>query len=286
MEGGVAGRERASAVAGVSKVCVLCGEDCSRVPRVKNRHGNYACESCLAEVKRRKAEHFVAYSGGAEEAEEDAEGAGLEAEAELLDLSADWSALEGGRCPGCGVPMLASAVVCTGCGYDRRSGGSVLERAVAPVAEDVPEGTVPLESKIEFDRTKAPGYRRSLSGVSAWAAGAGGVVVVAGFGALAFLASPGVVMAAALVLGGLAVLGVVAMTVDAFLAGRAVWGVAGVLCFVPVLNLLAIPMFFLYWCVFGSDRTGWKIGFWTLMVSSWVLWFGAALRSPGAGIGV
>ncbi len=38
-----------------SKVCVLCGEDCSNKPRIKDSHGNYYCKSCHQEAEHRKA---------------------------------------------------------------------------------------------------------------------------------------------------------------------------------------------------------------------------------------
>lgn len=37
-----------------SKICVLCGEDCSYKPRIKDSHGNYYCKTCHQAAEQRQ----------------------------------------------------------------------------------------------------------------------------------------------------------------------------------------------------------------------------------------
>ena len=105
------------------KVCVLCGEDCSQRPRVKDRRGRYYCRPCYD-----KAKEAVDARKALEETPPDPE---LRAEPEpepelepVPDPEAWMVPLEGEAapavgCPACGRRMDKGAVICTNCGYTR-----------------------------------------------------------------------------------------------------------------------------------------------------------------------
>lgn len=240
----------------VEKVCVLCGEDCSRVPRVKNKAGRYACETCLAEAKARREAHVVAYSGGGDE-KTDGLGGDLVGESELLrleDVVGEGLFPSADRCPKCGVPMLRDAVLCVSCGHHRGSGKSVLE----------------IEAKRSAAEMKREKARRKASGGGGFAVPGwmgltlliGGFVCVLGGITGAFLAPPLAVILIALV-AWMFVLGAwIGLIVTAFVDGDTVWGIVGICGIaVPLLNILAMPAFALYYVIFRSQRTGWKLAF-------------------------
>lgn len=96
-----------------AKICRLCKQDCSAVPRVKDPAGNYVCRACVnARIGRDASES--AESAGTATAHDDGiipidfEGAPLPSTNEL--------------CAGCGMPASSNAVVCLGCGFNRRTG--------------------------------------------------------------------------------------------------------------------------------------------------------------------
>ena len=76
------------------KVCILCGEDCSSRPRVKDAQGRYSCKACHAaalEEATRRAPQPAAF----------------EPEPEFQMTTA---------CPSCGTPTAGT--LCRACGYD------------------------------------------------------------------------------------------------------------------------------------------------------------------------
>ena len=109
-----------------AKICVICNEDCSTKPRIKNQAGQYACQACVEAKKAAKAQ--------APEPElEPEEPIGLADElgmAGLLDDLPDIEAATGpseipagsSGCPSCGFMMPPGAVICTNCGYNASSG--------------------------------------------------------------------------------------------------------------------------------------------------------------------
>ena len=101
----------------VQKTCVICGEDCSGRPRIKNARGQYACRSCYEARAASKAPAPA-------QSEQDSEDYGL---AGVLDGLADGGAAEpvvprNAACPACNLPVAAGQAICTSCGCDLRSG--------------------------------------------------------------------------------------------------------------------------------------------------------------------
>jgi len=135
----------ASASGSAGKTCRRCGVDCSKLPRVKDDRGRYYCKPCYEAARREKVRRDAARAALAAEpepaavddepvdvepidtAEEDSRTTEIALEADSFAIG-DWSEaplqLETVEetCPGCGGAMAASAVVCLGCGFNRKTG--------------------------------------------------------------------------------------------------------------------------------------------------------------------
>ncbi len=147
----------ASASGSAGKTCRRCGVDCSKLPRVKDDRGRYYCKPCYEAARREKMQRNAARAALADEAEPAAIDDGpvetgpvetadedlrtteiaLEADSFIIDdLSDAPLPLEAAEetCPGCAAPMPASAIVCMGCGFNRKTGRrmAVAGAAAAP----------------------------------------------------------------------------------------------------------------------------------------------------------
>ena len=119
----------------MSKICGICGEDCSDRPRVKDRHGRYYCKACAAERARTDDDAAPGVAAGT------AGGAVGAAAASARPDDADTFDLEevdpGARpmpieildnaeptrnCPMCFRSMPRDAKICVSCGYDPAKG--------------------------------------------------------------------------------------------------------------------------------------------------------------------
>ncbi len=105
-----------------AKVCMLCGKDCSAVPRIKNDKGEYACRSC---VDAKKGAGGGAAAAGASRGN----GGGDDVMMGLLaDLPQAGGTPKGPVCPACYNPIAAGAVLCTRCGHNSSTGQAVKTR--------------------------------------------------------------------------------------------------------------------------------------------------------------
>ncbi|MDQ7012456.1 MAG: zinc ribbon domain-containing protein [Planctomycetota bacterium] len=119
----------------MSKICGICGEDCSDRPRVKDRHGRYYCKACASERARADDDAAPGVAAGA------AGGAVGAAAAAALPEDPDTFELDnadpGARplpiemldnteptrnCPMCFRSMPRDAKICVSCGYDPEKG--------------------------------------------------------------------------------------------------------------------------------------------------------------------
>jgi ribosomal protein L40E len=108
------------------KICGICGRDCSAKPRIRDPRGRYFCRECYEAALQRKR-------AGAQHDQPPPEphpaSSALEEEPNVLDdliaqsapspTSADASSY---TCPRCGAPHGLTAVICTNCGYNLRTG--------------------------------------------------------------------------------------------------------------------------------------------------------------------
>ena len=118
---------------GVQKVCVICKEDCSARPRVRDERGRYACRACLkanSEAKSKAkqpaaapAAVSVAASGNDDLLDQgfDDAGGGFSLESAYSGHEAP-AAPTGAPCPACSAPVAEGSVVCLACGTNVQSG--------------------------------------------------------------------------------------------------------------------------------------------------------------------
>lgn len=117
----------------VAKRCVICGADCAGEPRIKDPKGRYYHQSCHEQAEAERAgqsRRGVAELAGdgppidllAAAAAESA----ADASSWLDDLPVGGSSGSSpSACSGCGMPLVAGAIVCTSCGH--QVGGGTLK---------------------------------------------------------------------------------------------------------------------------------------------------------------
>jgi hypothetical protein len=104
-----------------SKICSVCGLDCSNSLRTRDRLGNYVCKACLdlaaaAKAANERARYQAANSAKAVSAPPPGE----DDNSVILNIGVP---VDAPRCPACGVPISKKdAVLCTSCGFDFRKG--------------------------------------------------------------------------------------------------------------------------------------------------------------------
>jgi hypothetical protein len=121
-----------------AKTCVVCGEDCSGRPRIKDPRGRYHCKDCYERVR-----------------------ASLKAPTALEQPTGD---LPRRPCANCGTATPPGAVICTNCGCDPATGR--------------PSAAVRRERKREADPEPEPAEPEGDPARFITAIGLGGLVVV------------------------------------------------------------------------------------------------------------
>lgn len=226
------------------KICIICGEDCSARPRLKDSGGQYACQACV-EAKKRQAAKAKApmpkvTAAPAAVAPVADGGIGFSMDDYLGDATAVASADPGSHCPSCGAAKPADAIVCMQCGFDSASGKAM--------------STKVRKAKVKKDR-RAP---RVSGGTIFVLAIVGMLVLLPVLAMLSQEAAVGAILIAAL-WGSVAY---VMMVVAAFRDEDTFWGIIGILTIVPVIGFFCTLAFALYYCIFGSQRGSWKLNYW------------------------
>lgn len=167
---------------------------------------------------------------------------------DLSDLPTDAGAGDSNACPGCGMPRAAGAVVCMSCGYNSQTGGKI-------------------STKVKKVREPKPGNEREQRVVSyGWV----GILVMVGAAiglpVIATTSEAGVV-GALLVAGLWAIVAWIMMIAAAFRDGDAKWGIIGLCNLIPCIGAIPGLLFAFYYCIFGSERTGWKLNYWCSVVA-------------------
>ncbi len=112
------------------KTCVICGQDCAGLPRIKNDKGQYAHKACVA--KKQSPEPHP-------EPDLEADPYALDGDAGLAmdDLLGDLDPTEDApgiraACPSCGSALTEGAVVCMGCGHNTQTGKTLTSKVITP----------------------------------------------------------------------------------------------------------------------------------------------------------
>jgi hypothetical protein len=257
-----------------AKVCVLCGQDCSTRPRVKDQHGRYYCRECHEKEKQSRTAAAKAPPPAAaakaptpaavppiaagrskpkappapRASSDEDQGFGLmdalgEAEASAADVVREQC-----PCPSCRMPMPKDAVICMRCGFNKQLGRRMGEAQIEGVPTAEPAGQAAATRGDYRHKSPAPGAGRGggfLAGKE-WLAGAVpfAVFVVLGLAArmspivaLAFIALWLLFLLSALVVN----------LVFAFMDGLA----QGFLC-------LCLPPYYIYWLLFRNTNAAIK----------------------------
>jgi uncharacterized Zn finger protein (UPF0148 family) len=137
------------------KRCRKCGSDLLHRPRVKDNRGRYYCKPCyetaLAAKREKAAAEQRSMRAAATTPSEESPAAEPEAIAEILPDEGDVSRYDAlldvessaalpapVTCPSCGRGLATDAVICTACGYDRRTGRRIGVSSAPPTEPQSP----------------------------------------------------------------------------------------------------------------------------------------------------
>lgn len=97
-----------------SKICGICGQDCSKKPRTKDPSGRYFCQACYDTARAKQAGGLTGNRPAPNVAATIADPgmANDELFADLVNAPPVAERL----CPGCGAPLAPNAVLCVHCG--------------------------------------------------------------------------------------------------------------------------------------------------------------------------
>jgi len=227
------------------KVCVVCGTDVSRKPRVKDTEGRYMCEGMCEQAARERAKAAAAKAAAprltsAAKPASSRPGASPPPANDdydmMSDLLSDSPAVSATACPGCGNVLSGGALVCMNCGYNARVGKAAKTNIVK----------MPKASQMPVPRRRSSGEFGPSFGVLF-------LLIVGPLSALCLLGtvSPMFWALGLLAAVGVYLVGIVWGIVSAFREGETGWGVCGILSFiVPFVGL-----FFLYYMLVpNSDK--------------------------------
>jgi len=126
---------------GASKICKACGSDCSNKPRTKDAKGNYYCKPCYDAELQKKREAVA--SAQTTRRAPTPQPASLEPDLALDDgepnlleqllVEAPATAPSGMLCPSCRSSIPAGGMLCTLCGYNLDTHGTVAKTKVRKV---------------------------------------------------------------------------------------------------------------------------------------------------------
>lgn len=102
------------------KVCIICRQDCSNRPRIKDARGHYMCKSCAPARPSPNATPAAPAPLPLPSADADVP------EIEVFEVMPDSLLGDGpSSCPGCNSPIPSGSVLCLACGFDVRKGSKL-----------------------------------------------------------------------------------------------------------------------------------------------------------------
>lgn len=107
-----------------AKICISCGQDCSRKPRSKDKQGRYTCDECSTRPKAAGA--LPTPNGHATDSPMPIVAAPADdGTIPFLDEESVASKPTVIACPNCARPLASDAMICMGCGFNRATGRNV-----------------------------------------------------------------------------------------------------------------------------------------------------------------
>jgi hypothetical protein len=161
------------------KTCIVCGQDCSSRPRVRDEHGRYHCRECYDLLK--EAKGFGERAGATGESRGGiGSAAGNDDPLAALGVDLAWDNEgkdEGGvggginpevlenalvECPGCGKPEPRNTVICPACGLNWQTGKQVATEFTVEENNDRESKTPPTLRRSPSDIAREESMRSSV----------------------------------------------------------------------------------------------------------------------------
>ncbi len=222
------------------KVCMICGADVAKKPRVKDEHGRYMCEGMCEQAARERNRAAAEKAAAPKPASAPKPAASrtvapppiIDNDDMMANLLSESPAASTSACPGCGSAMPGGALVCMNCGYNARVGKAAKTNIVK----------MPKASQMPVPRRKSSGEFGPSFGVLA-------LISIGFFGGLTALGMLNVMLfgLAMLVVAVGVLVGYIWSIVSAFRSDNAKMGVFGLLCVVPIVNLISLV--FVFWAL-------------------------------------
>lgn len=207
----------------VSKVCTICGEDCSQRPRIRDAQGRYTCKAC-AEARAASASKLAPQTAPSPAAE---------------GVNAAFADFDFAPCPGCGAPLKSAVNVCVSCGYNKATGKQI--KTVVSAAPSAPKFTFKPKDRSSSGGQGIP-WDMIFNGVLVLTVLLVGLAVTTPSGFLMLSAFAGV----------LAIAGWIGSIAVPFLEGRRGWGMVNIFAMcIPLVGLAT-----LYYCLLVTE-SGW-----------------------------
>jgi hypothetical protein len=108
-----------------SKLCTVCGVDCSGRPRVKDQQGRYMCQECFDRAKATKHVQKAPPPAPAAVAPVAAKAPAVNMNDNSFLLDLGTKSVGTGKsqsCPECGRALTEGTVICIGCGHNMKTG--------------------------------------------------------------------------------------------------------------------------------------------------------------------
>lgn len=216
------------------KICFVCGTDVAKKPRAKDERGRYMCQGACEQRAKEMARAAAAKPSAARAvAPKPAAAAADPGEADMMaNLLESSPAVQAQACPGCGNAMPGGALVCMNCGYNARVGKAAKTKVVK----------MPKASQMPTPRRREGGEFGPSFGVLA-------LISIGFFGALTALGMLNILLfgLAMLVVSVGVLVGYIWSIVSAFRSDNTKMGVFGLLCVIPIVNL--ISLIFVFWAL-------------------------------------
>lgn len=151
----------------IAKICTICGNDCSRRERIRDKAGRYYCKNCYDCACQKRAasrkDQVMSMSGSEDRYYENTE------EEEVLPWDGDdvagYNQLDSDvyknaakECPGCGKFQPGNTIICTDCGLNWQTGKKIKYKFQAESKQKVDKGADLPEyrkKELEFNRHQA-----------------------------------------------------------------------------------------------------------------------------------
>lgn len=239
------------------KICVVCGKDVAKLPRVKDAAGHYICVGSCQETL--KAKMAAARPNPMKPAPAPAVKKPEPESYDLMEkLIAESPMSRARHCTGCGSPLVNNAVVCVRCGMNAMTGKAMKTRVSTEKA--------PKQKRVKY-RNK---YAVDSGGQSFWVL-LGIYSAVLGIVGLLPLASPEAMLISIVIIGIASLVAWIAGVFAAFKNDQGMWGIIGILQIIPIIGAFASLAWLVFNLLFNEDNFS-RALYWATFLGG-IVWF-------------